>query len=234
MIPFYLQAKLAKLAILNIVELRQLDYLKVYRWLKLLYPSLGNNVLYDLHCLSNGLALNSLNKEQQHFVFSQYKQQLPSYPPLAKNIIDGFLHQTLELSRYAITSNEIPIACIIVKNGVVIGRGYNQTRAHKQITGHAEILAIHEAASSLGTHRLTECDLYVTIEPCLMCVGAIMHSRIQRVIFGALEPKTGAIISQYRALDNFIVNKHTEAIGPIDNELYAEPLQEFLRAKRIK
>ena len=232
MLPFYLQAILAELAIFSTEELQRYDYLKVSRWLKSMYPSLGNNVVCDLHCISNNLPLNSLSKEAKADVLQQYKQQLPSHKPLDKSIIDNFMHQALEFSYNATASNEIPIACVIVKDGVIVGSGYNQTLTKQQITGHAEILAIHDAANNLGTHRLNDCDLYVTIEPCLMCMGAIIHSRIRRVIFGALEPKTGAVISQYQVLDNFVVNKHTEAIGPIDNELYSKPLKEFLKAKR--
>ena len=229
-LPFYLQQKLHQFGINDVNSLCKRDYLHVFQWLKDVYPSVGYRALFDLHCLVNQLPLNSLNQEAQRQLKSSYKQLLPQHAPLALTTITKYL----DMARLMVTTgtHEIPVGAIIVKDNEVISFGTNQTITNNNITHHAEIVAITNAANKLGNHRLNECDLYVTIEPCLMCVGAIIHSRIKRLVFGAIEPKTGAVISQYQALNNISVNKHTEAIGPVDNNLYAQDLQLFLRAKR--
>ncbi|MDQ5920937.1 MAG: tRNA(adenine34) deaminase [Pseudomonadota bacterium] len=232
-IPFYLQDKLLKIGIDSLAKLLNSNYLIVFQQLKQLYPSLNYNTLFDLYCLVNGLPLNSLNYQQKFQVKLAYAHLLPHYTPLPQISINKYLQLALNEATTTTNNNEVPIGAVIVKNDQVIATGTNQTISCSDITQHAEIVAITRAAKILGTHRLSECDLYVTIEPCLMCVGAILHSRIRRLIFGALEPKTGAVISQYRALNNINTNKHTEAIGPIDNDLYAKALQQFFSYKRI-
>ena len=132
----------------------------------------------------------------------------------------------------AIKNNEVPIGAIITRNKEVIATGYNQTLNQQKSTKHAEIVALEKATQIIGSHRLNECDLYVTVEPCLMCCGAIIHSRIRRLIFGATENKTGAVISQYQVFNNLTVNHHTEVIGPINQKLYSTQLREFFKQKR--
>ncbi len=230
MIPFYLQDKLSTVGINSLEELRCHDSILVFQWLKDLNPSLGYNALYDLYCLSQGQNLNSIDAISKEQLRTRYTSYPPHYAPLAKHIIDKYMQLAMEQST-AIT-NEIPIGAVIVRNGEVIGQGSNQTIRKNDITQHAEIVALTAASRNLGTHRLDDCDLFVTIEPCLMCTGAIIHSHIRRVVFGASEPKTGAILSQYRVLENRVVNKHTEAIGPVDNDCCAKPLRQFLKSRR--
>ena len=98
----------------------------------------------------------------------------------------------LELAREAQAAGEVPVGAIVVKDGVVVGRGYNRPVASRDPSAHAEMLALRDAAARLGNYRLTGCDLFVTLEPCVMCAGAILHARIGRVVFGARDPKTGA------------------------------------------
>ncbi len=100
--------------------------------------------------------------------------------------------EALALARLAQAHGEIPVGAIVVKDGVIIGRGGNAPIAANDPTAHAEIAALRDAARSLGNYRLPECDLYVTLEPCAMCAGAILHARIRRLVFGARDPKTGA------------------------------------------
>lgn len=151
---------------------------------------------------------------------------------LAMTEIEKYLALAQEEAQKALAYNEIPIGAVIVQNNIVIGRGFNQTLMSNDITKHAEIIAIQEASRNINNHRLVDCDLYVTLEPCVMCIGAIIHSRIKRVIFGTLSPKAGAIISQFKLLANREVNHHTEAIGPIPGKNYISLLQDFLRNKR--
>ena len=165
-------------------------------------------------------------------VLTSYKKLCPSYVPLPEIIIDRYLGLAMDHAKIALDYNEIPIGTVIVKDDEVIACGYNQTLTSCNIIKHAEIVALEHAQKILHNHRLIDCDLYVTHEPCLMCMGAILHSRIKRVIFGTVEPKTGAIVSQYQVLKNAAVNHQTEAIGPINTKYYNKYLREFLKSKR--
>lgn len=147
-------------------------------------------------------------------------------------IIEKYLQIAKQQAKLALKKNEIPIGAVIVRDNTIIGMGHNQTLTCNDITKHAEIVAIQDASKNIANHRLIDCELYVTLEPCAMCVGAIIHSRIKRIIFGNLSPKTGAIISQYQLLNNTQVNHHTEAIGPIFTDNYISDLQLFLQNKR--
>ena len=231
-IPFYLQSKLSLFAINTLEDLKRHDYLQVFAWLKDKLPSISYKTLYDLHCVVNKRSLNDLTRQEQQEVMTKYKMLLPCYAPIQQDIINHYLEQAGKLAQTALTKDEIPIGAVIVKANQVIAIGYNQTVTAKSNILHAEIVAIKAAQAKLGTMYLDECDLYVTIEPCLMCSGAIISSRIKRVIFGALEPKTGACISQYQVFNNKTVNHQTELIGPIDNKKYAAQLQQFLKNKR--
>jgi tRNA(adenine34) deaminase len=230
MLPLYLQSKLKSLGIYSLEELQKYDYYLVFQWLRDIYPSTGFKVLFDLYCLNHNQSLNTLDPEVKSNLKQTYKSLPRHFAPLLKEVIEKFMHQALAIAKES--DNEIPIGAIVVKNGEVIGRGNNHTIKNNDITAHAEIVAIRDASEYLGNYRLDDCDLYVTIEPCLMCSGAIINSRIRRVIFGAHEPKTGALESQYKVLNNININKHTEAIGPIDNDLYSLPLRDFLKQKR--
>src|SRR5436190_19179786 len=103
-----------------------------------------------------------------------------------------YMRVALALAIQAAEGDEVPVGAVVVKDGAIVGRGYNQPISRHDPTAHAEVMALRDAAQHLGNYRLTGCDLYVTLEPCCMCVGAIMHARIARVIFGTADPKTGA------------------------------------------
>lgn len=100
--------------------------------------------------------------------------------------------QALALARQAADAGEVPVGAVVVKDGRVIGRGYNRPVSSHDPTAHAEIVALRDAAAALGNYRLPGCDLYVTLEPCAMCVGAMVHARLGRIVYGATDPKTGA------------------------------------------
>ena len=105
---------------------------------------------------------------------------------------DKFMRVALELAAQAAAAGEVPVGAVVVKDGEIVGRGYNRPITSKDPTAHAEIVALREAAAALGNYRLPGCELYVTLEPCPMCVGAMVHARIARIVFGARDPKTGA------------------------------------------
>ena len=105
---------------------------------------------------------------------------------------ERFMRAALELAAQAAQKGEVPVGAVVVKDGAIVGRGYNRPITSSDPTAHAEIVALREAAAALGNYRLAGCELYVTLEPCAMCVGAMVHARIARIVYGAPDPKTGA------------------------------------------
>jgi tRNA(adenine34) deaminase len=126
-----------------------------------------------------------------------------------------FMRAALALAEEGRRAGEVPIGAVVVADGVVVGRGFNAPISRHDPTGHAEIAALRAAAAALGNYRLPGCDLYVTLEPCAMCAGAIMHARIRRLVFGARDPKTGACGSVVDLLAEPRLNHHTTAAGGV-------------------
>src|SRR5499427_7362318 len=121
--------------------------------------------------------------------------------------------EALSLARAAQARGEVPVGAIVVKDGDIVGRGGNAPVAHNDPTAHAEIAALRDAARALGNYRLPGCSLYVTLEPCTMCVGAILHARIARLVFGARDPKTGACGSVVDLFGEPRLNHHATVQG---------------------
>lgn len=126
-----------------------------------------------------------------------------------------FMTEALNLAREAWKMGEVPVGAVVVRDGAVVGRGFNHPIAAHDPSGHAEIMALRDAAQNLNNYRLPGCTLYVTIEPCAMCAGAIFHARIARVVFGAPEPKTGAAGSVVDLFAEARLNHHAEIIGGV-------------------
>jgi tRNA(adenine34) deaminase len=135
-------------------------------------------------------------------------------------------------ARNAEAAGEVPVGCVIVLDDRVVGRGFNRPIASVDPTAHAEIVALRDAAREVGNYRLPGATLYVTIEPCLMCVGAMVHARIRRVVFGASEPKAGALGSTVRAQDAPGLNHRLEVTGGVLEEECRAALQAFFKARR--
>jgi len=138
----------------------------------------------------------------------------------------------LEQARLALAAGEVPIGAVLVIGDEIVARGFNQPISSCDPTAHAEILVLREAARLVGNYRLTDADLYVTLEPCLMCVGALVHARVRSVTYGATEPKTGALVSTVRALDTPVLNHRFAVAGGVREEESRELIQEFFREKR--
>ncbi|WP_206170087.1 nucleoside deaminase [Sphingorhabdus sp. YGSMI21] len=138
----------------------------------------------------------------------------------------------LDLARAAIAVEEVPVGAVIVRNGEIIGRGHNSTRIDNDPTAHAEIVAIREATRFLGNDRLDDCDLWVTLEPCTMCAGAIAHARLRRVYYGADDPKGGAVDSGVRFFDAPTCHHRPDVYAGIEAENSAEMLLGFFRGRR--
>ena len=129
-------------------------------------------------------------------------------------------------------AGEVPVGAVVVVDEVVAGAGFNQPISSNDPTAHAEIVALRAAAARLGNYRLTNCTLYVTVEPCLMCVGAMVHARVGHVVFGATEPKAGAIVSMTRAHELSGLNHRLEVTGGVLEDECREVMQEFFRSRR--
>ena len=144
-----------------------------------------------------------------------------------------YMEQALELARQAGAEGEVPVGCVIVRNGQVVGRGRNRRETDKTALGHAEIEAIADACRNLGGWRLWDCTLYVTLEPCPMCAGAIINARIPRVVFGASDEKCGACGSVCD-LFSMAFNHHPQVEKGIREEECAALLQEFFKNLRME
>ena len=138
----------------------------------------------------------------------------------------------LEEARRALAANEVPIGAVVVLGGAIVGRGFNQPISSGDPTAHAEIVAIREAARHTGNYRLTGAVLCVTIEPCLMCVGALIHARIGTLVFGAAEPRSGALVSAVRGAELPGLNHRVEVVGGVEEAACRELMQAFFRERR--
>ncbi len=143
-----------------------------------------------------------------------------------------FMTIALDLANQAAAIGEVPVGAIVVHDGVIIGRGHNGMISRNDPTAHAEVAALRDAAQRIGNYRLVGCALYVTLEPCAMCVGAIMHARIARVIFGAADPKTGACGSVINLFAEQRLNHHAEVTSGILNDACSQQLKEFFATRR--
>lgn len=138
----------------------------------------------------------------------------------------------LEQARLALDAGEVPIGAVLVIENEIVARGYNQPISACDPTAHAEVLVLREAARRTGNYRLTDAEVYVTLEPCLMCVGALVHARVRHVIYGATEPKTGALVSTIRGLETPGLNHRFGVTGGVREEAARDLIQEFFREKR--
>lgn len=152
--------------------------------------------------------------------------------PVEAFLPEHWMEEALSLARQAQARGEVPVGAVVIKDNAIIGRGGNAPIAANDPTAHAEIAALREAARALGNYRLPDCDLYVTIEPCAMCAGAILHARIRRLVFGARDPKTGACGSVVDLFAERRLNHHTTVTGDVAGEACGRLLSDFFVARR--
>ena len=145
---------------------------------------------------------------------------------------DTFMRAALEEARRGFAAGEVPVGAVVVLDGRVVGRGFNQPIGASDPTAHAEIVALRAAARALGNYRLLGTTLYVTIEPCLMCVGAMVHARVGTLVFGATEPKAGAVVSSCRAHELPSLNHRMEVLGGVLEDDCRALIQEFFKTRR--
>ena len=145
---------------------------------------------------------------------------------------DSFMRLALDEAARAADAGEVPIGAVVVLDGHVVGRGFNRPISDVDPTAHAEIVALREAARTVGNYRLVGADVYVTIEPCLMCVGALVLARVRTVVFGAREPKTGALVSTAQPLEIPTLNHRFAVVEGVMEEDCRALVQSFFRSRR--
>ena len=163
----------------------------------------------------------------------------PRIQPISTGLYDRvvqdherFMRLALDEARRAEAAGEVPVGAVVVLDGQVVGRGFNQPIGAVDPTAHAEIVALRDAACGVANYRLSGATMYVTIEPCLMCVGALVHARIGTLVFGATEPKAGAVVSTTRALELPSLNHRVEVVSGVLADQCREMVQAFFKAKR--
>ena len=150
--------------------------------------------------------------------------------PVADDV--AFMRAALAQAELAAAANEVPIGAVVVRDGLIVGRGYNCPITSGDPTAHAEIMALRDAARAIGNYRLTGARLYVTVEPCLMCVGALVHARVGTLIYGTPEPKAGAVVSAMCALNHPTLNHRVNVVPGVLATECREIVQRFFQSRR--
>lgn len=147
---------------------------------------------------------------------------------------EHWMREALKEARKALQKQEVPVGAVVVHQGQIIARAHNLKESMKSPLGHAEVIALHRASQKLGAWRLSDCTLYVTLEPCLMCAGVLYQARIERVVFGTKDPKAGALGSVYSIHQDLRLNHRYEALdGPLHHEC-SQILKDFFKSMRMK
>jgi tRNA(adenine34) deaminase len=151
------------------------------------------------------------------------------------SVSDEFwMEEALRAAQRALEADEVPVGAVVVHAGEIVGRGWNRNLTDSDPTAHAEIIALRQAGTNLGNHRLGDCELFATIEPCAMCAGALVHARIKRLVYGADDPKAGAVHSVIEVLNHPQLNHRMEVRGGVLAGRCAELLQSFFRSRRAE
>ena len=143
-----------------------------------------------------------------------------------------WMEEALRCAQRALEMNEVPVGAIVVCESQIVGRGWNRNISDADPTAHAEIIALRDAGAAIGNHRLGDCDLFVTIEPCPMCAGAIVHARVKRLVYGSDDPKAGAVHSVMQVVNHPQLNHKLEVRGGVLAGRSAELLQTFFKSRR--
>ena len=142
------------------------------------------------------------------------------------------MEEALRAAQRALEAGDVPVGAVVVCEGEIVGRGWNRNLADSDATAHAEIVALREAGRNIGNHRLEDCELFATIEPCAMCAGALVHARLKRLVYGADDPKAGAVHSVMQVLNHPQMNHRMAVRGGVLAGRCAEMLQAFFRSRR--
>ncbi len=153
---------------------------------------------------------------------------------MSEMLDEDYMREALRLAEQAAQADEVPVGAVVVKDGAIVGRGSNAPISGHDPSAHAEMLALRDAAQYLGNYRLVGCELFVTLEPCVMCVGAMFHARIARVVYGASDPKTGAAGSVLNLFDETRINHHARIEGGVLAQECGKVLSNFFAMRRAQ
>lgn len=223
---------LSELGITDLPALRACGAVVAFLLLKSAGRTPTNRVLYALEAAVRGIHWNQLTDAEREALRRRAAAHLPVRLPPPSEEIAQMMDEALDLAAQAAEAGEVPVGAVVVRDGQIIGRGYNRPLASGDPSAHAEMLALRQAAQAVGSYRLTGCDLYVTLEPCTMCAGAIIQARIDRLFYGAAEPKSGAAGSVLNVFAEQRLNAHTAVFAGIESERCRQQLQTFFRNRR--
>ena len=222
---------LLRLGIADTAGLRRITPATAFLLLKAAGLTITESTLWQLVLLAEGRAgyLKEAEKAEWRAKLRTHRPVAPFPPPKES---ERWMRQALQLAGQALAAGEVPVGAVVVRQGEIIGRGANACVAGHSVSRHAEISALAEAGRHLSNYRLDGCDLYVTLEPCSMCAGAIMQSRIRRLVYAAAEPKTGAAGSVLDLFADKRLNPHTAVQGGILAGESVRLLQRFFQKRR--
>lgn len=211
-------------------DLQTVGAVKAFLLLQAAGLTVTRSVLWRLQAACCGTLPNDAEKQN-------LLSALRCHPPVAifpaLSEMEKYMHAALTQAKLAATAGEVPVGAVVVHNGEIIAQAHNLCVSNHSVSHHAEIRALELAGKQLGSYRLDNCDVYVTLEPCAMCASALIQARIQRVIFAAHEPKTGAAGSVIHLFENKILNQHTAIHGGVLAEESRQLLQSFFTQRRL-
>lgn len=225
-------AWLAEQGVYTVETLQQQGVVTCFLRLKAAGYRVTEHILYAMEAAARGCHWQTLTLTDKQALRATLRRHPPIRlsPPVEE--MQAMMQQAILLAQQAEQHNEVPVGAVVVKEGRLIGAGFNRPIGLHDPSAHAEIQALRLAAQQLGSYRLVGCDLYVTLEPCVMCAGAILHARLDRVIFGATDPKAGAAGSVINVFGNKQFNHHTAVFGGVAAEVCQHILSAFFAKRR--
>ena len=225
-------AALHRLGIRTLADLRQTGAVQTFLLLKASGLTLTKSTLWQLESLLNGTLPQEITQHDKIRLLAELKNHPPvaAFPPQSE--MEYFMRQALAQAEMSASRGEIPVGAVIVSDGKIIASAHNTCIADCNVSRHAEINALAQAGSEMQNYRLDGCDIYITLEPCAMCASALIQARIKRVIYGAVEPKTGAAGSIVNLFADKRLNTHTAIRGGILQEECRAVLSRFFQNKR--
>lgn len=223
---------LAQLGIVSPEQLRQLGAPAVFQALHRRHFPVNRRLLWGLLAIERGCHWSELSDEEKQYSWQEVQQGFPPLMPDELPVAEQAMELALAQARQAQAVGEVPVGAVVMQGETLIAVGHNLPRQQHDPTAHAEIVALRRAAEKLANYRLQDCTLYVTLEPCVMCAGAILHARLQRVVFGAYDERAGAAGSVCNVFAMPVLNHQTAVSGGILATPCRELLQQFFAQRR--
>lgn len=223
---------LAALHIHTLADLKQRGVVTAFALLKASGATVTKTVLWQMSALCEHTHPQHLDAEHKQGLQDALKALPPMHLPPNESEQQRFMQAALAQAQAAADLGEIPIGAVVVYQGHIIAQAHNECMAQHFVGAHAEMLALQRAGQALGSYRLPECDVYVTVEPCVMCCGALLQARVKRVLYGIAEPKTGAVQSHLQLAAHPELNHHTAFFAGIAADSCRLLMQDFFKSKR--